>query len=961
MSFDYPLHPDIDLHVTGRIGANDAARQTRTAAEILRRLATQPGLILADEVGMGKTFVSLAVAVSVSLADKRRRPVVVMVPPSLREKWPRDAALFAERCLPAALRERVRFGTANRAEQFLKFLDDPVERRKSVLFVTHGAMHRGLSDGWIKLALIWRALKQRKHAENTRCVVARCAGELLGMKWAERVREDIWEKLLHHPPEEWLQILQDCKVDPEGDHNPETDDDPVPEAILDILPELETDSLYECLKQLPVRRTKHFEWHIDNARRAINDQLREIWRHILARMRLRLPLLILDEAHHLKNARTRLASLFQDEDASQDSHELTRGALAGVFQRMLFLTATPFQLGHAELCSVLERFAGIAWSGAGTPLEDRAAFSRTIEALRDALDAGQEAALTLDSAWGRLRPDDLAASGQLYSDVAAWWPSAAAGDGLSPAGTEVIQCFERARTRLRAAENLLRPWVIRHLRPRRLPHPYEAVSRRQITAGADPEVPLSDHDTRGLELDPGALLPFLLAARAAAQAPDARPVFAEGLASSYEAFLHTRRAHGQSSGDGAGGLSDADDDPIDLGAQPASAAWYLDLLEGLVAEGTARRAASHPKIAATVHRVLQVWLRGEKTVVFCHFVATGRALRQRISEAVAAEIRRAAAARLRCAESEAMDELERIGERFFDEDSPLRRECRRRVQAWVDRHPALRDHSAQIEEIVRRNVRTPSFLVRFFPLRPGRLTEAEMARAFAATDLSGLTLERLLAHFLIFLAERCGADERQAYLDALARVQTGSHAGQDIDAAYSEDELQGVPRERLLPNVRLVNGGTASDTRQRLMLAFNTPFYPEVLVASSVMAEGVDLHLNCRNVIHHDLSWNPSTLEQRTGRVDRIGAKAELCGRSIQIYLPFIAETQDEKQFRVVLDRERWFKVVMGEKYKLDLRTTDRLAARLPIPAQLADDLVFRLDVENGSSNPEFLKREDCG
>ena len=50
------------------------------------------------------------------------------------------------------------------------------------------------------------------------------------------------------------------------------------------------------------------------------------------------------------------------------------------------------------------------------------------------------------------------------------------------------------------------------------------------------------------------------------------------------------------------------------------------------------------------------------------------------------------------------------------------------------------------------------------------------------------------------------------------------------------------------------------------MLAFNTPFFPEVLVASSVMAEGVDLQQDCRHVIHHDLDWNPSTLEQRTGR-----------------------------------------------------------------------------------------------
>ncbi len=129
------------------------------------------------------------------------------------------------------------------------------------------------------------------------------------------------------------------------------------------------------------------------------------------------------------------------------------------------------------------------------------------------------------------------------------------------------------------------------------------------------------------------------------------------------------------------------------------------------------------------------------------------------------------------------------------------------------------------------------------------------------------------------------------------------------------------------------------------MLTFNTPFYPEVLIASSVMAEGVDLHLNCRHVIHHDLCWNPSTLEQRTGRVDRIGAKVERCGQPIHVYLPYVAGTQDEKMYRVVLDRERWFNVVMGEKYQVDLRTTDIIANRVQFPEAAARDLAFRLEV----------------
>jgi superfamily II DNA/RNA helicase len=128
------------------------------------------------------------------------------------------------------------------------------------------------------------------------------------------------------------------------------------------------------------------------------------------------------------------------------------------------------------------------------------------------------------------------------------------------------------------------------------------------------------------------------------------------------------------------------------------------------------------------------------------------------------------------------------------------------------------------------------------------------------------------------------------------------------------------------------------------MLTFNSPFFPEVLIASSVMAEGVDLHRFCRYVIHHDLCWNPSTLEQRTGRIDRIGAKAEQCNQPIRLYLPYLAETQDEKMYRVVMDRERWFSVVMGESYRVDARTTDKQAERIPLPESLARELAFRLE-----------------
>src|SRR5437867_12511602 len=98
----HPLAEGIELHgrerksrAWERVSQEDAQRQEVTAREILQRLAKQPGLVLADEVGMGKTFVALAVAASVALSDRQRRPVVVMVPPSLRNKWPTDFDVFS--------------------------------------------------------------------------------------------------------------------------------------------------------------------------------------------------------------------------------------------------------------------------------------------------------------------------------------------------------------------------------------------------------------------------------------------------------------------------------------------------------------------------------------------------------------------------------------------------------------------------------------------------------------------------------------------------------------------------------------------------------------------------------------------------------------------------------------------------------------------------------------------------
>ena len=68
---------------------------------------------------------------------------------------------------------------------------------------------------------------------------------------------------------------------------------------------------------------------------------------------------------------------------------------------------------------------------------------------------------------------------------------------------------------------------------------------------------------------------------------------------------------------------------------------------------------------------------------------------------------------------------------------------------------------------------------------------------------------------------------------------------------------------------------------------------------------------------------------------------------SVSIYLPFIAHTQDEKMYRVVMDRERWFNIVMGDKVSCETEVTELLAERILLPTQLEEDLSYDLSVIN--------------
>ena len=72
--------------------------------------------------------------------------------------------------------------------------------------------------------------------------------------------------------------------------------------------------------------------------------------------------------------------------------------------------------------------------------------------------------------------------------------------------------------------------------------------------------------------------------------------------------------------------------------------------------------------------------------------------------------------------------------------------------------------------------------------------------------------------------------------------------------------------------ILVFTGQTSLEERDRIKIAFNAPFDrapARILVCTDAAREGLNLQARCHDLIHFDLPWNPSRLEQRNGRIDR--------------------------------------------------------------------------------------------
>jgi len=118
-------------------------------------------------------------------------------------------------------------------------------------------------------------------------------------------------------------------------------------------------------------------------------------------------------------------------------------------------------------------------------------------------------------------------------------------------------------------------------------------------------------------------------------------------------------------------------------------------------------------------------------------------------------------------------------------------------------------------------------------------------------------------------------------------------------------------------------GGMSGQVNQTLVRQFRMPGYPLVLVTTELLQEGEDLHPFCSRIQHYGISWTPSSMEQRVGRIDRVRSQTErrlsALARPLQqedmlqVYLPYLGDTVEVLQVQRVLERMNVFLRLMHE------------------------------------------------
>jgi superfamily II DNA or RNA helicase len=132
--------------------------------------------------------------------------------------------------------------------------------------------------------------------------------------------------------------------------------------------------------------------------------------------------------------------------------------------------------------------------------------------------------------------------------------------------------------------------------------------------------------------------------------------------------------------------------------------------------------------------------------------------------------------------------------------------------------------------------------------------------------------ERREIEALITLARRASASESggaESKFESLARFLRRSKQPAIVFTEY-RDTLTSLQRVLGSFATCQLHGGQTRAERADAIREFTTGDR-SVLLATDAASEGLNLHQRCRLVIHLEVPWTPTRIEQRVGRVDRIG------------------------------------------------------------------------------------------
>ena len=188
------------------------------------------------------------------------------------------------------------------------------------------------------------------------------------------------------------------------------------------------------------------------------------------------------------------------------------------------------------------------------------------------------------------------------------------------------------------------------------------------------------------------------------------------------------------------------------------------------------------------------------------------------------------------------------------------------------------------------------------------------AQVDLALQANGLELEKSEVETLLALArstEAAGTDAKaESLLELIYKLQ--QEEGDPALKVLVFTEF--VPTQAMLAEylesrgfaVATLNGGMDMDARSRTLQTFAQD--ARVLISTDAGGEGLNLQF-CHVIVNFDMPWNPMRIEQRIGRVDRIGQK------HVVRALNFVLEDTVEHRVRQVLEEKL---AVIAEEFGVD-------------------------------------------